>query len=283
MNYVEGANFTSVTSLAEVVTEAKNVDVVVLCIGEEAYAETPGNIDNLMLSDSQITLARAIFNIGKPVVVIYVGGRPRIITEIVEKADSVIVTFLPGTRGGEAIADILFGNYNPSAKFPITYPRGPNGAMTYDYRPLEDFDYNFGANIPYRFDAVFSFGHGLSYTEFTYSNLVINTTNVKPPNGIAGSVNVKNIGNRSGAETVIVYLNDEYSHISRPVKQMKAFHKVELQPNEIKKVDFELTLKDMSFIDMDSKRVYEKGWFNIYVGNLTEKFYLECSTNICQY
>ena len=123
----------------------------------------------MMLSDSQIQLANQIFDTGIPVVVVYIGGRPRTITSIVNRANAVLIGFLPGNRGGDAIADILFGEYNPNGKMPITYPKGPNGAMTYDYKPLEGYETSLENG---HFDAIFPFGHGLSYTTFEYSNLI---------------------------------------------------------------------------------------------------------------
>ena len=273
--YEEGANFTHVTNLENATKIAKSCDLIILCIGEDSYAETPGNIDNLMLSHSQITLANAMLDLNKPVVLVYVAGRPRIVTSIVERVNAAVFSFLPGNRGGEAIADVLFGNYNPSGKFPITYPRGPNGLITYDYKPLEDFNYNFGDNIPYVYDPLYPFGFGLSFTTFTYSDLKMNTNIVKPPNSVSGSVKVENSGSYEGQETVIIYLNDEYCQISRSNKQLKGFYKINLKPGESKVVDFNLTLNDMTFINSQNKRVYEAGKFNVYVANLTTSFYLQ--------
>ena len=275
VTYKEGANFTHLTDLTETIKEAEISDVIILCLGEDVYAETPGNIDNLMLSHSQITLATAMLDLNKPVVLVYVAGRPRIVTSIVERVNAAVFSFLPGNRGGEAIADVLFGNYNPSGKFPITYPRGPNGLITYDYKPLEDFNYNFGDNIPYVYDPLYPFGYGLSFTTFTYSDLKMNTNIVKPPNSVSGSVKVENSGSYEGQETVIIYLNDEYCQISRPNKQLKGFYKINLKPGESKVVDFNLTLNDMTFINSQNKRVYEAGKFNVYVANLTTSFVLE--------
>ena len=273
--YEEGANFDTVVNLNTVIETANNCDLIVLCIGEESYTETGGNIGNLMISHSQIALADELFKLNKSVIVVYVGGRPRVVTNIVEKANAAVFSFLPGNRGGRAISDVLFGNYNPSGKFPITYPRGPNGLITYDYKPLEDFNYNFGDNIPYVYDPLYPFGYGLSFTTFTYSDLKMNTNIVKPPNSVSGSVKVENSGSYEGQETIIIYLNDEYCQISRPNKQLKGFYKINLKPGESKVVDFNLTLNDMTFINSQNKRVYEAGKFNVYVANLTTSFTLE--------
>lgn len=274
VKFSEGANFTHVINIDETVELAKNSDFIVLCIGEDTYAETGGNLDSLMISESQLALGKALTGINKPLIVVYVAGRPRVITSIVEKAQAVILGFLPGPKGSEAIADILYGDYNPNGKMPITYPRGPNGYMNYDFRPLEDFDY-FS-----RYDAIFSFGHGLSYTTFSYSNLTLSSNEVQADEFIYGSVFVTNTGRLEGKETIIVYLNDEYCSMSRPVKQMKYFEKIFLKPDETKKVNFEITIEDLSFININGERIAEKGLFNVYVSNLIASFKLKNTVSI---
>lgn len=249
-----------------------NSDVVILCIGEDTYTETPGNIGDMTLSESQLQLADALFDTGKKVIVVFVGGRPRIITSIVNRAHAVLVAFLPGNKGADAIADIIFGDYNPNAKMPISYAKGPNAHITYDHKPLEEFDWS------NRYDPIFPFGHGLSYTQFEYSNLKLDKNEIKEPESITGSVTVKNIGNRSGKEVVFVYLNDEYASISRPVRQVKYFTKISLDAGESKTVKFELTRDDMSFIDTNNKRIVESGNFNVYVANLKKSFNLIAKT-----
>lgn len=278
--YKQGANFTEITQdFNDIISSAQSVDVVILCIGEDTYTETPGNIDNLMISDPQMQLATKLLDTGIPVIVVFIGGRPRTITSIVKKAKAVLLGFLPGNRGGDAIADIIFGDYNPKGKLPITYPKGPNGAMNYDFKPLEDYEVNNGVNVASYFDAIFQFGFGLSYTQFEYSNLQINQKKITEPSGVTGSVTVINIGDRAGKETVIVYLNDEVGSLSRPVKQMKFFKKVNLNPGDSETVNFELTRNDMSFINLKNQRIVESGNFNIYVGNLTVSFELIAKSN----
>jgi beta-glucosidase len=278
--YKQGANFTEISQdFNDTISSAQSVDVVILCIGEDTYTETPGNIDNLMISDPQMQLATKLLDTGIPVIVVFIGGRPRTITPIVKKAKAVLLGFLPGNRGGDAIADIIFGDYNPNGKLPITYPKGPNGAMNYDFKPLEDYEVNNGENVASYFDAIFPFGFGLSYTQFEYSNLQINQKKITEPSGVTGSVTVKNIGDHAGKETVIVYLNDEVGSLSRPVKQMKFFKKVNLNLGDSETVNFELTRNDMSFINLKNQRIVESGNFNIYVGNLTVSFELIAKPN----
>lgn len=263
VKFVEGANLTMLTNVNEAVEEAKKSDLIVLAIGEDVYAETPGNIFDLRLPQYQFDLADALFKLGKPVVVVYFGGRPRVITEIAEKADAVLFGFLPGPRGTEAIADIIFGNYNPNGRLPVSYPRHRNGFTTYDRRALEDTYY-----------PLYEFGHGLSYTTFQYRDLNVNPKLASPTSKIEVSVHVQNTGTRAGKETVLLYLNDEYASVSRPVKQLKRFAKIYLEPGQDQTVRFELTIDDLSFINAKSEKVYEEGTFNVYIEKLTNSFKL---------
>lgn len=268
IEYFAGVDFDKELDIATAAAKARMSDVVVLCIGEWTYTETPGNIDDLSISAPQMKLAEALFGTGKPVVVVYLGGRPRVMTAIAEKADAVVLGFLPGNRGGEAIADVLLGNVNPSGKLPISYPRAPNGFTTYDYKPLETFSYGL------EYNPLYPFGHGLSYTMFKYSDLTIEKRNLTAPESVKGSVLVHNTGNREGKETVLVYLQDEVGQVSRPNKQLKFFTKINLKSGEKATVNFEITNKDMSFIGMNNKRIVESGSFKIYVADLEAKFYL---------
>ncbi|CAF1005435.1 unnamed protein product [Brachionus calyciflorus] len=269
VEYTQGVLFDKIAQdFDQTIQVANNSDYIVLCIGEDVYAELPGNINNLIISESQIKLAKAFFDLRKPVIVVYTAGRPRVITDIAEKADAVLVGFLTGTRGGEAIADVIFGDYNPNGRMPVSYPKYPNGYTTYDFKPMENFELN-------SVEHLYPFGHGLSYTEFSYASLTLNTSEIKYPNDLQIKVNVKNIGKLDGKETVILYLNDEYGSLTRPVKQMKRFSKVFLKAGETKQIDFVLTSKDLSFINYNSQRVVEPGRFIVYVGNLTDTFLLK--------
>jgi beta-glucosidase len=181
-----------------------------------------------------------------------------------------LITFLPGNRGGEAIADIIFGNYNPDAKLPISFPRGPNGQLTYDRRSITE------GEMSIKYNPLFEFGHGLSYTQFSYSNIQITPQIVtKEDDKIEISVNVRNVGGVDGKEVVILYLRDSYACISRPVKQVKRFTKVKLTKDEEVKVNFQLTLDDLKFFNKDSKRISENGEFIVYIGSEEVKFNLE--------
>lgn len=270
--FSEGANFTNVININDTVAQANTADIVLLCIGERTYTEILGNIDNLYIDDAQQQLADALTAINKPVIVVYIGGRPRIITKIVENPNvkAVLVSFLPGNRGSEAIADILFGDYSPDGRLPITYPRNSHGQTPYDLRPLEIF-------APNQYEYLYPFGHGLSYTTFSYSDLSLNTKNVNYKDGVQVSIKVKNTGKRSAKETVILYLQDSIACISRPIKQVKGIKKIQLEVNEEKTVTFNLNGYDFTFINQNSVRIAEDGDFIVFIQNLNATFTLSNS------
>ena len=266
--YVEGAGFNAQVNAGAAVDSARNVDAVILCLGERAYCEIPGNIDDLTLDEAQLQLAEALAKTGKPIVLVLAEGRPRVINRIVGRIPAIVLAFLPGMEGGRAIADILFGDINPSGKLPITYPRYPNGLFTYDVKPLETYP---GIN----YDPQWSFGYGLSYTSFEYLGLKLDRKSMKRGESIGVSVTVKNTGKISGKEVVQLYVNDEYGSVSRPVKQLKGFSKISLEPGEQKEVKFTLTAEDLSFIGLDNHRSVEPGAFKVMVGSMTAEFMLE--------
>jgi beta-glucosidase len=265
VTFVGGQRFNDEINIEQAVNEAREHDVVVLALGEKTYTETAGNIDSLELDPVQLQLARAIFATGKPVVLVMFGGRPRIITEIAERAQAVLLGFLPGMEGGAAMADILFGDVNPSGKLPISYPRATNDITPYDHKPMEAFEIN-------QYHPLYPFGHGLSYSRFETSRLKLNKQTIHLGESIEVSVNVNNIGDMTGKEAVLVYLNDVVGSVTRPVKQLKAFKKVELKPGQQQTLSFTLTAEDMSFIGINMQRVVEPGDFKVMVGNETAQF-----------
>jgi beta-glucosidase len=267
VTYVGGQQFSDEINIEQAVTEARNHDVVILALGEKTYTETVGNIESLELDAVQLQLARAIFAIGKPVILVTFGGRPRIITEIAEQAQAVVLGFLPGMEGGVAMADILFGDVNPSGKLPLSYPRHPADITPYDHKPMEAFEGN-------QYRPLYTFGHGLSYTQFETSGLRLHQQQIKKGETLDLSVNVKNTGAITGKETVMVYLNDMAASVTRPVKQLKAFKKLELKPGEQQTLQFTLRPEDLSFIGLDMKRIVEPGEFKVMVGNETAQFTL---------
>lgn len=268
VKFMEGCSFDTDINSNDAYMEAINSDVIILCLGEPAYCETPGNIYDLTLPKAQIDYAKKLLHSGKPVILVMVEGRPRVITEIAKDVKSILVAFLPGMEGGNAIADVIYGDVNPSGKFPVTYPKSPNGITLYDYKPLENFDSN-------KYDPLFPFGFGLSYTKFEYSNLQLSSDKIKVNENLIVSVDVENVGKLKGKEVVQLYLTDLYGSVSRPNKQLKGFEKIELNPGERKTVSFTLDKSHLSFIGLDNKRIVEPGEFIITIGDLKKNFSVE--------
>ncbi len=266
--YEEGCSFDKELNSNKAVQKAKQSDVIVLCLGEPAYCETPGNINDLTLPEAQLNYAMKMISTGKPVVLVLVEGRPRLITKIFDKVQGAIIAFLPGMEGGNAIADILFGEVNPSGKLPITYPKYPNAIVHYDYKPIESYDVN-------KYDPLLPFGFGLSYTKFSYSNIKINKTEITEDDELEVSIDVTNNGSMKGKEAVLMYITDVYGQVSRPNKQLKGFQKIELNPGETKTVKFQINKEHLSFIGLNNKRIVEPGEFIITIGELQKKFYLK--------
>ena len=268
VSYVEGSSFNKDINSDPAVNAAKNVDAIIIVLGEKAYCETPGNIDDLTLDEAQLSLASKLSKTGKPIILVMLEGRPRVISKIEPEAGAILLGFLPGMEGGDAIADVLFGDTNPSGKLPITYPRHPNDIVHYDYKPME----NFGTNT---FNPQWNFGYGLSYTTFTYSNLTLHKSLINKNDSINVSVTVKNTGNLPGKEVVQLYLSDLYGSVSRPNKQLKGFEKIFLNPEESKIVKFVITQNDLSFIGRNNRRIIEPGEFNVIVDKLSGSFTLK--------
>jgi beta-glucosidase len=258
--------------IAAAARAARDADVVVLCLGEGSYTETPGNINDLTLPEPQLKLAEAMQATGKPVILVLVEGRPRIISRIADKARGILLAYNPGNEGGTAIADVLYGDYNPSGKLPFTYPRTPNGLLTYDHKLFETEDTAFGNTA---FTPQFAFGHGLSYTSFAYSNLQLNRK-IVPANGdVQVSITVTNSGRRAGKEVVHLFVRDVVASLTPPGKRLKRFAKIHLEPGQSRTLSFRLNRDDLSFIGADNKPTTEAGDFEVMVGALKDKFTLQ--------
>jgi beta-glucosidase len=251
------------------VRAARDADSVVLCLGEGSYTEHPGSINDLTLPDAQLKLAEAIIATGKPVVLVLVEGRPRIITRIADKVDGIVMAYNPGNEGGRAIADVLFGDYNPDGKLPITYPRAAGYFPTYDAQPFGTF----APGDP--FTPLFEFGTGLSYTTFKYSDLTLSSTQIGPKDVLSIIFTVTNTGSRAGKETVILYLRDEVASMTPAAKRVRRFAKVSIAPGDNKTISFTLNRKDLQFINLDNKPTVEPGEFTIMVGDRSAKFTLK--------
>ncbi len=269
VTYVPGTTYDKEVDIAEAAEAATKADAVVLCLGEWAYAETPGNIPDLTLPDAQINLALRILETKKPVILLLTEGRPRIISRIADPANAIVMAYNPSNEGGQAIADVLFGDVNPSGKLPITYPRSANRLFTYDHKVFEGEDGGEGKAMP---APQFEFGSGLSYTSFSYSDLRVAPATASGSRAVRVEVTVKNSGGRAGKEVVQLYLNERFASVTPPLKRLKRFAKVLLQPGESRQVSFELTADDLSFIGADNKRVVEPGVFDVKVGGLQQTF-----------
>jgi beta-glucosidase len=258
--------------IAAAVRGAQNADVVVLCLGEGSYTETPGNITDLNLGEPQIKLAQAIQATGKPVVIVLVEGRPRIINRIADAANAIVLAYNPSHEGGTAIADVLFGDINPSGKLPFTYPRTPNGLISYDHKPFETENTAFG-NMAFK--PQFEFGEGLSYTNFAYSDLRVSKSTITGNEELPVSVTVKNSGRRAGKETALLYVSDLVASLSPPNKRLRRFAKVSLEPGQSRTLTFKLRRDDLSFIGLENKPVIEPGDFEVTIGGLKQSFTLK--------
>jgi beta-glucosidase len=263
-------NIEAEVDILAAVRAAKNADVVVLCLGEGSYSETPGNIPDLTLGEPQLKLAEAIEATGKPVVLVLVEGRPRIINRIVDKAGAVLMAYNPGNEGGQAVAEVLFGDYNPSGKLPFTYPRTPNGLLTYDHKAFETEGFDNAG-----FNPQFEFGSGLSYTTFAYGELQLNKKTVTGNVDLSVSITVKNSGQRAGKEVVQLYVSDLVGSLSPAGKRLKRFAKVYLEPGQSRTLTFKLGRDDLSFIGANNKPVVEPGEFEVTIAGLKDRFELK--------
>jgi beta-glucosidase len=273
VTYVPGVSFDKEIDIEAAVQAAKNADVVVLCIGESSYTETPGNITDLTMSEPQLKLAERLEATGKPVVVVLVEGRPRVINRIVDGAKGILMAYNPSNEGGTAIADVLFGDYNPSGKLPFSYPRTSNGLITYDHKLFETENTSYGNTA---FTPQFEFGSGLSYTTFAYSNLQVSPKTGRTNDPVKINVTVTNTGQRAGKEAVIVYVRDVVASLSPAGKRVRRFAKISLGPGQSQTLTFTLRpADDLSFIGTNNKPVVEPGEFEVMVGGLKQTFSLK--------
>ncbi len=249
------------------VAAAAKADIIVACIGENSYTETPGNLNDLWLSENQRNLVKELAKTGKPIILILNEGRPRLIADIEPLAKAVVNILIPGNYGADALVNLLSGDANFSAKMPYTYPREINSLNTYDYKVSEEVGTMAGA---YNYDAKVSlqwpFGYGLSYTTFEYSNLKVDKTNFTADDMLTVTVDVKNTGNRVGKEAVLLYSSDLVASVVPDNRRLRDFTKVELQPGEVKTVTFKLPAKSLAFVGADCRWTLEEGDFVLKIG-----------------
>jgi len=258
----------SAVGIDAAVKAAADVDYVLLCLGENSYTETPGNINDVNLSPNQIELAQAMIKTGKPVILILNEGRARGIDKIVPGVAGILDVYLPSNFGADALADIVTGDVNPSGKLPITYPRYPNDLVNYIHKPSE------GGGNPQggEYNPEWQFGFGLSYTTFAYSDLHVSKNSFSPDETADITVSVKNTGSREGKEVVELFVSDLVASLTPDVKRLRGFEKVDLKPGESKTVTFHLPMKDLAYVNTTDKKILEAGDFSIQVNDLKTTF-----------
>ena len=250
------------------VDAAKNVDVIVACIGENSYTETPGNLTDLWLSENQRNLVKELAKTGKPVVLVLNEGRPRLIADIEPLAQGIINILIPGNMGGDALANLVSGKSNFSGKMPYTYPKEINSLANYDFKKSEEVGtmegaYDYNAKITQQW----GFGHGLSYTSYKYSNLKVSQSDFRHGDIIKVSVDVKNTGKVAGKESVLLFSSDLIASMVPDGRRLRAFDKVELQPGETKTMTFELKADDLAFVGWNGKWRLEEGDFKLMIAD----------------
>ena len=254
------------------VAAARRSDVIIACIGENSYCETPGNDNDLDLSDNQKALVKALAATGRPIILILNEGRPRIINDIENLASAVVDIMLPGNYGADALAALLAGEENFSGKLPFTYPKYTNKFAVYDYKPSENQGtmagvYNYNAVM----DVQWPFGHGLSYTTFEYSDMTVSAENFASGDVLKVTVDVTNTGEVTGKESVLLFSSDLYASSTPDVRRLRAFDKVLLQPGETKTVTFQLPATDLAFVNYYGQWTLEKGDFILSCGSESVK------------
>lgn len=250
------------------VAAAKDADVIVACIGENSYTETPGNLTDLWLSENQRNLVKALAQTGKPVILVLNEGRPRLIADIEPLAQGIINILIPGNMGGDALANLVSGKSNFSGKMPYTYPKEINSLANYDFKKSEEVGtmegaYDYNAKITQQW----GFGYGLSYTSYKYSNLKVSQSDFRHGDIIKVSVDVKNTGKVAGKESVLLFSSDLIASMVPDGRRLRAFDKVELQPGETKTVTFELKADDLAFVGWNGKWRLEEGDFKLMIAD----------------
>ena len=258
------------------VDAAKDADIIVACIGENSYTETPGNLTDLWLSENQRNLVKELAKTGKPVVLVLNEGRPRLIADIEPLAQGIIDILIPGNMGGDALVGLVSGKSNFSGKMPYTYPKEINSLANYDFKKSEEVGtmegaYDYNAKITQQW----GFGYGLSYTSYQYSNLKVSQSDFRHGDIIKVSVDVKNTGKVAGKESVLLFSSDLIASMVPDGRRLRAFDKVELQPGETKTVTFNLNADDLAFVGYDGKWVLEEGDFKLMIADQTVNIHCE--------
>jgi beta-glucosidase len=268
VSYEPGVDYDKEISISNAKRKAASADAVVLCLGESSYCETPGNIEDLVIPEAQQKLASAMVETGKPVILILLEGRPRIVSHFADDVEVILLANLPGNMGGRAIAEIISGKINPSGKLPYTYPRFANHLVTYDHKGTQALTKTDGSP---EFNPQFEFGDGMGYAAFDYTNLSLNKRILEGDETLEISVDITNQGKMEGKEAVLLFVTDHFASITPAVKQLKGFQKITLAPGETQKVSFSLKQSDLSFVNKDLKTVFEPGAFSVQIEQLKKE------------
>lgn len=268
--FIASDDLTIANTADRLLNAAKTSDVIIVCLGEKPSTEKVGDIDELSMPENQQQLIGLLKAAGKPIVLVLVENRPLLVNDIEPLCDAIIMAYEPGDYGGLALADIIYGKINPSGKLPFTYPRFENSLLWYDHKHTETLDQSFGRNA---FNPQWEFGFGMSYTSFEYSNLVVSNDTLSDGK-LQISVTVTNTGKVAGKEVVQLYIADRYASITPSVKRLRGFEKINLQSGEAHIVTFTISADDIAFVGRDSKWIAEAGWFDIFIGDEKNAFYL---------
>ena len=263
-----GQNNVTLASAENLLQRSRNAGAIVLAVGERPYSETPGNITDLSLDKGQMALVDLAISTGKPVILVMIAGRPRLVTPALRSVQAFIWAGLPGFEGGTALAEILSGKVNPSGKMPFSYPAQPNHWYPYNHKNMEQF-----FDHPDTVNTIAGFGHGLSYTSFSYSNLRLDKDELSGPETITARVTVTNTGSIAGKESVLWFIKDDVGNITRPVKSLRHFEKRMVQPNESVEFTFTITPEeDLTYPDKNGNKILEPGSFQVMVDTLSNSF-----------
>jgi beta-glucosidase len=276
VTYVRGCNVIGedLNEISKARNAAKSADVAIVVVGERGNATNGEGRDvaSLDLTGLQQDLLEAVYSTGTPTIVVLINGRPLSIRWAAENVPAIVEAWMCGEQGGNAVADVLFGDYNPNGKLPITFPRHSGQLPVYYNHAPSKTTRNY---IDMPATPLYHFGHGLSYTEYEYSNLQITPSSILPGGEVLVSLDVKNIGKREGKEVVQLYIKDEVSSVTTPIKQLRGFHKINLEPGETKSVAFTLKPEDLSLLDINMKKIVEPGIFNVMIGSSSADIRLE--------
>ena len=264
--FVQGVSFEEKKNIEAAVSAANKSDVVLLCLGENSYTETPGNTNSIIMPKGHVELTKALAKTGKKIILVLLEGRPIIFNEIEPLVDAVFMGYLPGNHGADALADLIYGIESPSGRLPINYPKHPHAFVNYNHKHSDNI------SIPNYYDAdydqQYEFGDGLSYTNFEYSDMLLSTTKMSLDGSINVTVKVTNKGKVKGKESVLLFISDLYASITREVRAHKVYEKIELDVAESKQVSFTITKDELSFVNNNLETVAEPGDFEINIGGL---------------